>query len=167
MVGRFTRQKNIPLILEALEGTDIVIDLVGDGEEREQIRDNASHHGVLVNFLGRLPNNEMPKLFHRYYLYVTCSRFEGNPKSLLEAMACGCAVIGTDVVGIRDVIRDNVSGRLVCENSDQLRSSILNLLSDVRTMEKLGIAARKQVLIENSFEVAIEKELNTYYNLSA
>jgi len=96
---------------------------------------------------------------------VICSRYEGNPKTLLEAMACGCAVIGTNVPGIREVIQHEKSGLLVEESVESLRSTILRLMGNEGLRIRLGEEARRQIIEENSLEAAIQQELKVYQEL--
>ena len=60
----------------------------------------------------------MPQYYNRCKVYVLCSLYEGNPKTLLEAMACGCAVVGTNVLGIQEIIRHQENGLLVPEQPE-------------------------------------------------
>ena len=164
-VGRMTGQKNINLILYALEGTSNSLDIVGDGDMRDDLEKLAKKLKVHVKFLGRIPNNRLPYMYNRCSVYVLCSKFEGNPKALLEAMSCGCAVIGTKVPGIRDVIRHEHTGLLVAESQKGLQEAINRLLDDDRLRNRLGERARQYILGNNSLNDAIEKECTLYQKL--
>ena len=165
-VGRLNKIKQIPLILQALEKTDIGLDIIGDGELRSELEEMVEKLKVDVRFLGNIPNNMLPIIYNTYPIYVICSEYEGNPKTLLEAMACGSAVIGTDVPGIRDIILKNVNGILVNESVSELKAAIKTLLDDHLLRQRLGRQARKQILIQNSFDVALKKELLIYQKLT-
>ena len=104
----------------------------------------------------------MPSIYNRYAVYVICSHYEGNPKTLLEAMACGRAVIGTEVPGIREIIKHDENGLLVPENAGALRQAIQRFFNDPDLRSRLGQAARRKILIENSLEVAIKNEYEAY-----
>ena len=164
-VGRLNEQKNIPLLLESIHNTDITLDIVGDGELKDSLNKLVLKKNVKVNFLGRMSNDRMPELYNSYTVYVLCSHYEGNPKTLLEAMACGCAVIGTDVPGIKEIIRHGVNGFLVRENTEDLRSAIQQLMSDQSLCRLLGQQARQQIVEKNSLETALSKEYSTYMRL--
>ena len=164
-VGRLTAQKNINLILNALEGLSTSLDIVGDGDMRDDIEKLAIKLKVQVKFLGRMPNDRMPYIYNSYSVYVLCSKFEGNPKALLEAMSCGCAVIGTNAPGIRDVIRHEQTGLLVAESQKGLQEAINRLLDDDRLRNRLGERARQYILGNNSLNDAIEKECTLYQKL--
>jgi glycosyltransferase involved in cell wall biosynthesis len=91
---------------------------------------------------------------------------EGMPKVLIEAAACGRAVITTDHPGCRDAIEDGVTGLLVpVRNADAIANTVLALLDDPQRCEGMGRAGRKRA--EEMFDVkqvvaehmAIYKEL--------
>ena len=80
-------------------------------------------------------------------------------------MSCGCAVIGTKVPGIREVIRHEHTGLLVAESQKGLQEAINRLLDDDRLRNRLGERARQYILENNSLNDAIEKECTLYQKL--
>ena len=120
---------------------------------------------VNVNFLGRMSTDQMPELYNSYTVYVLCSHYEGNPKTLLEAMACGCAVVGTDVPGIKEIIRHGINGLIVSKDPHALRVAIQRLMSNKPLRQELGLQARQQILLSNSLETALSKEYSAYVRL--
>ena len=166
MVGRLDWQKNYPLAFEALEGTEIAVTIVGDGDQRRALSEYATTLGVEVNFVGRVRNDELPELFNGHSIYVLSSHFEGNPKTLLEAMACGLAVIGTDVTGIKTVIRDGQNGLLARPDATSLRAGILRLHGSRYLRSQLGTRARRDVTINHSLEKRIIDERDFLYSLT-
>ena len=107
----------------------------------------------------------MPALYQQCAVYVICSRYEGNPKTLLEAMSCGCAVIGTNVKGVREIIDHGKNGILVDQDATSLRQAILHLISDQDLRLKLGEAARRGVIQKHSLDAAVEAEWEAYNSL--
>ncbi len=164
-VGRLNEQKNISLLLNSLVGTNITLDIVGTGELETDLRKEAKDLGVVVNFFGNIANNQMPEIYNDYQVYVLCSHYEGNPKTLLEAMSCGCAVIGTDVPGIREVISHEVNGLLVSENKESLRNEILRLYRDKFLSIGLGNQAAKHTELNNSLKNAVLNEMQSYNSI--
>jgi glycosyltransferase involved in cell wall biosynthesis len=164
-VGRLSAEKNFPLLLKATQGCNWDIDIVGAGDLRDSFELYARKLGVQTSFLGRFSNNRMAEIYNQYPVYVLCSQYEGNPKTLLEAMACECAVVGTDVSGIREILRHDKTGLLVEEDPDSLRVAIQRLLSDQNLRQKLGQHARRHIIVNNSLESALKNESSIYNNL--
>ena len=164
-VGRLNEQKNISLLLNSLVGTNITLDIVGTGELETDLRKEAKDLGVVVNFFGNIPNNQMPEIYNDYQVYVLCSHYEGNPKTLLEAMSCGCAVIGTDVPGIREVISHEVNGLLVSEDEQSFHNEILRIYHDKSLSFKLGSEAAKHIELNNSLKNAVLNEMQSYNSI--
>lgn len=91
---------------------------------------------------------------------------EGLPKSLIEAAACGRAVVTTDVPGCRDAITPNVTGILIpVKNPKALADAIQLLLENAKQRQNMGIAGRK--LAEESFtiEKVVQKHMDIYEDM--
>ena len=86
------------------------------------------------------------------------SLYEGHPKALLEAMACGVPVIAADSPGIREVIRHGETGYLCGTSPDAIRDAIEALRSDCALRGRLGVAARKYVVDHFSLDRIAELE---------
>lgn len=112
-VGRLNREKNLFNLIEAMAQTDLTLDIYGQGGIRTELEEHAKKFNAKVNFMGVVPNNELPDILNRYKYFILPSFYEGMPKGLLEALACGLVCIGTNVGGISEVIEDGVSGYLV------------------------------------------------------
>ena len=130
-VGRLDAQKNVTALLEALETLpDVTLDLVGDGPLAAPLRALAERLRLRVNFLGTRPHVELPALFARASAFVLPSHYEGHPKALLEAMACGTPVVGADAPGIREIITHKVNGVLCGTSAQEIHSELAALLGD-------------------------------------
>ena len=97
---------------------------------------------------------DIPELFAQSNIIVLPSYREGLPKVLIEAAACGRAVVTTDVPGCRDAIERGKTGLLVpVQDAEALAGAIQRLIEDPRLRRSMGKAGRE--LAERSF--AIEK----------
>lgn len=96
-------------------------------------------------------DQEMPVLYHLADITVLGSEAEGLGISLLEAMACGCPVVGTNVMGINEVIEDKYNGRL-CRYGDT--EDLLEAVLEIANNEKL-----RDKYITNAFSV-LESKFN-------
>ena len=82
-------------------------------------------------FTGWMPNEKLQELYRRTSVFVMPSLVEAFGVVFLEAMACGTPVIGTQVGGIPELIRQGENGLLVSpDNPDELAMAILTVLGD-------------------------------------
>ena len=93
-----------------------------------------------------------------YGVFVLASHYEGNPKSLLEAMSAGLPVIASDIDAHRDIITDGDNGLLVTD----FREAIDKVIGDNALAQKLGDNARKWILKNCSLPVILKQELELY-----
>ena len=165
-IGRLSKEKNIPLLLKALKDSHIGLDIIGAGQEENYLKSLAHDLMIDTKFLGKVSNNDMPKYINRYKIYVLCSDFEGNPKTLLEAMSCQRAVIGTNKPGIQNLIINNVNGLLVESEENDLRNKIVSLIYNKEQINSLGLNARKNILQQNSKNKTIQNEIRILKKIS-
>lgn len=113
--------------------------LAGEGPSRPSIERliQAHHLWDRVRLLGR--RTDVPSLLKMADVFLFCSRTEGLPNSLLEAMAAGLPVIATDVPGCRDVVIDGETGLLVHSRSPEgIGRQLKRLLGEPTLAERLG-----------------------------
>ena len=109
---------------------------------------------------------DMPEVLRSAYLVVLPSYREGLPKVLLEAAACGRAVVTTQVPGCRDAVDPGVTGLLVpAKNASALAAAIRELLNDPARCRAMGQAGR--ALAEKAFDVrqVVDAHLRIYRQL--
>jgi glycosyltransferase involved in cell wall biosynthesis len=158
-VGRLEAEKNVSTLLEAVQpipGARLTI--AGDGSLRARLEYEARERGVDAEFLGRVEHAALPELLSRSRVFVLPSRYEGSPKALLEAMACGVPVVGARVPGIEDVIVDRGNGLLAGTTVDEIRAALVELLGDAALRQKLSEAGVRYVAERCSLAVAVERE---------
>ncbi len=166
-IGRLTKQKNLFALLEALKGLPYTIDLIGAGEQEEQLREFVNKNAINANFLGNVPNHELPGILNEHEIFVLPSLWEGMPKTLLEAMACELPVVGTNIDGTREVIKHGENGILCDTDSNSIREAIIGVIEDEGLKQRLGKKARKTVEQRFSLEKLTDKELGLYTQLLA
>jgi glycosyltransferase involved in cell wall biosynthesis len=144
-VGRLSVQKNLFLLLRALEGVSSRFEttLVGDGELAGELKKTVRDLRLEgVRFYGRADAAELRQLYRDADLFVLPSDREGMPLALLEAMAAGLPVVGTDVPGIRDVVTQGESGILVPPRDHvALRAALVGIAGDPERYRLMSEAA--------------------------
>lgn len=109
---------------------------------------------------------DMSSVFSSANLVVLPSYREGLPKALIEAAACGRAIVTTDVPGCRDAIEPGKTGLLVpVMDSLALSDAIVRLLKDPEARYAMGVAGRK--LAEREFDVnaVVRQHMEIYEEL--
>ena len=137
------------------------MDNAPDNTEKD-LREFVHRNGLKrqVTFLGY--RNDMPDLLSIIDIFCLTSKREGLPLSLIEAMAAGIPVVGTDVDGIRDVIIHNRSGFLVpLDDVQALTDRLYELLEDASLRQRLGQYAK--LLAREMY--SLDKCVNEYQNL--
>ncbi len=157
-VGRLILQKNLFALLEALEGLRLRAVMIGSGPLEQKLRNHADDLGVEITWIDKVPNHALPAYFNRAKLFILPSLYEGHPKTLIEAMACGVPVIGADSPGIREIIRDGETGALCGTDSESIQKTIKTLLASDSLRNTLGRNAREFAAANYSIEHILERE---------
>ena len=169
-VGRFIEIKNIPFLLEGFaqacrEQNNLTLMLVGEGYLLHEMQQLASKHGIIekVRFVGGMEQKQLPSYYSAADAFIITSHYDNFPNAVLEAMACGLPIIGTNVGGIPQQIADGENGFLIEPgNLLDLKMAILNL---AKNSEKCQVMGRKNLfLVKNSYNwrVTCEKFLQVY-----
>jgi len=163
-VGRLCEQKNHKLLLEAVDLYNksqnikpLKILIISRGELKNSLLDYAEKNNIDLTLIEKVENDTMPQYFNETALFVMSSRYEGHPKAMVEAMACGLPIIGTDVVGIKDVIENNENGILSKEDPVDLMNKIKLLMQDNSFRQKISNGARQYILKSCSLESVLNK----------
>lgn len=161
-IGRLEPEKNILALVEALKGLDASLVLIGTGSLRSTIKSRASLIGVHVEFMGVLPQSRIVEELNKSSIYILPSLYEGNPKTLLEAMACGICCIGVDVPGINTLITNNETGLLCGTGHITIAAALKQALENESLRLRLGAAAREKVVRYYGLPVILQDELSVY-----
>ena len=165
-VGRLSQQKNVMALLDSVRGLGVDLLIVGDGPLRERLQTKARADGSSVQFLGNVPHMQLPRILNRAALFVLPSHYEGHPKTLLEAMACGLPVVGTNVPGIRELLCHGQTGHLCGTSSQEIRAAIQDVLADANLRARIGRNAREYVVEHFALECVAAMELTLLGELS-
>jgi phosphatidyl-myo-inositol dimannoside synthase len=157
-VARLTRHKGLDTGIKALaqiapDYPDLGYAVIGSGEELPALENLARALGVTdrVRFLTRVPDADLPALYNCAEIYLGLSRLlderaEGFGISLVEASACGVAVLGGRTGGISDAVSEGETGLLVeTDGLDTVVPALRRLLDDASLRGRLGKAGRLAV----------------------
>lgn len=161
VVAARTVKKNCPSVVFQIAGP---IDLENPNAVSEDTVLNWHEEGV-VKYIGNCDN--IPEVFSQSHVVVLPSYYgEGVPKVLIEAAACGRAIVTTDQPGCRDAVIDGETGILVPARApSELASAIERLLIDSELRRTMGANAR--AFAEREFDVrqVVEKHIEVYREL--
>jgi len=88
---------------------------------------------------------ELVKNYQTSRIFLNTSTISPVPTALLEAMACGCAVVSTATCMIPEIITNGING-YVSNDEKELEQYLINLLNDEELAQKLGNEARKTIM---------------------
>lgn len=163
-IGRLVEKKGFSVLLQAcrhlLDGeVEVHLTLAGDGPERSRLLSLCRALGLedRVCFLGHVPHNEIPRLFHSHDLFVMPCLVarggdrDGLPNVILEALAHEVPVVATDINGIREAIVPGETGWLVPQAEPQLLAqAIREALADPGEARRRARAGRH--LVQREFD---------------
>ncbi len=106
--GKLSKAKGVPYLLKALrnlEDYEWHLHLVGSGSdpERSECLELADLLGNRVTAHGNLTQSHLASLLQQSHIFILPSLYEGLPLVILEALACGCRIIASDLPGCREI----------------------------------------------------------------
>lgn len=164
-VGRLVPEKGVDILLRALSGLEYPVEalIVGDGPEKAALRSLAQSLGLAdtCKFIPRVPQSAIPHVMSQFDVLVLPSR--GRPgwkeqfgRVLIEAMATGAVVVGSDSGDIPAVVGD--AGEVFHEgNSDELRKVLRRLATDRAFRRACTEAGMRRVTEEYSLTTALQR----------
>ena len=164
-VGRLEEQKNHTKLIEMLKNSKYKLRIVGEGKLRDTLIELSKKYNIELELSSNLDHDLLLETYSEYLFYIQLSKFEGNPKTILEAMGAGCVVITTNVYGIKNIIKHEENGILIKANDD-LSLIIDNLLLDNGLINKISTNAKETVFDNFSYENYLSIEVKNYESLN-
>ncbi len=161
-VKRWDRLLDCAFILKT-QGLDFRIRLAGDGSLRQELERQACQLGLQerVRFLGYTP--DVQELFGESAFLVHTSDAEGCPNVILEAMACGRAVVATDAGETPQLVEDGKTGFVVPRTDRTLFAQRMDLLiRDRELCRRMGEAGRVKAEREFGLDRLVAETLEAY-----
>ncbi len=155
-VSRLEPRKGLDILLEALprimEGHPrLTVKILGQGSLEGQVRKRVADLGLEQRVEAGFSHEPLAELAASPVFFSLQQRENYPSQSLLEAMACGNAVIATDVGLTRQLVDERV-GRLIPYSAEALAAAVDELLVRPKELEAMGRRARERVLAEHTVE---------------
>lgn len=118
--------------------------ILGQANVADNQHSGERHGSHRVLFPGLVGFNDLPRYYRSADLYISASHSDGSSISLLEAMACGCPVVVSDIPGNCEWVQPGVNGWLFADgDADALAEAILHALDQRDRLPEMGIQARR------------------------
>jgi len=164
LVGRLEDQKNYEFAINEFSNSEFLLCNFGEGSKLKYLIHQASKKNTDIRFNNIIPNNELENIYSEYKFFISCSHYEGNPKSVLEAMGAGCVVFVAKNSNTKEIIKDNENGFLF----DLKEGELINLFKSTLLRGDLDLiseSASNYVKNQNSLENLVQNEFDDINNL--
>ena len=163
--SRIDLNKNLILLIKALarlKGRFLPkVAIAGDGDQLKNIKAASQEYGVahMIDFLGFITGiDNKVKLLSDSKIFISCSKGEGFPVSLLEAMNCGCVPVVSNVGDIVDVIKNGKNGYIFNDFNDETEFTgcLEKLLADndsIIAMRQEAYKIKEEISVANNGKV--------------
>ena len=180
-VGRLVDKKGVEYLLSAMPKVldrfpDEHLTIIGDGPLRQPLEGLCRQLGISqqVSFKGSLANADIPPFLQRAAIAIFPSVItsagdqEGSPVAIMEALACGCAVIVADYPGARDLVIHGTSGLIVAgRDSAAIADAALALLDNEALLAMLGKKGRQWVQDRYDWTVISKQFMHLFEQLTS
>lgn len=160
-VGNLSRRKGADLLPE-------VVRLLGPDYEllyTSGLRDKAVLEAPYSRSLGRLDREGVRQAMRKADAFLFPTRLEGFPLSVLEAMACGLPIVGSNASSMPEVVEDGVSGLLCNLDPADLARAVQSLADDQERRQSMGLAGRRRAVEHFSMKSTVERYLSVFEEL--
>ena len=158
-IGRLVPQKGFDTLIQACQGLDVTLKIIGEGPEREKLEAMAPSN---VSLPGE--TEEIAQHFSEADVFIVPSRWEGFGLVAAEAMASGVPVIATKVDGLTEVLGTTCAS-VPPDDVTALRIAILDLLSDENERQRRKRAGLERVSERFNIERTVEAYAARYRSL--
>ncbi len=150
------------------KGIDFVLKIIGDGKKLNDLKALAINLKIenKVQFTGRVPNTELPKLLQQSNFYLSMPITEGVSASLFEAMATNCYPIVTDIPGNKSWITHRENGQLVTIDDFEMLAEELIWAFENETYRNHAVE-NNRLFLEKNVDYTINMKIiaNKYHEL--
>lgn len=144
--------------------------IVGNGPDAEMLKSlvNQLQLTKVVDFVGSVPHAQVPMYLRRMDIFVALSRAESFGVAAIEAGAVGLPVVVSDAGGLPEVVLQGKTGLVVPKDDPQAAcDALIQLICNPELRQQLGIAGRKHVLANYSWDASLKTMVSVYERLIA
>lgn len=165
-VARFEEPKDHPTLIRALADLKHVpweLEIIGDGPLMARSKDLANELGVASRIQFQGLRTDVAERLARSHAFVLVTKWEGFPRSILEAMRAGLPVVASAVGGVPESVKDGETGFLI-PRGDQatLTDRLAKLIGDPALRLEMGSRGRQYFVEEFTFDHMLDKTLEVY-----
>jgi glycosyltransferase involved in cell wall biosynthesis len=145
---------------------EFVLDILGEGEKFQIVKKMIEEKKLqkYINQIGAVKNPQDYLL--KSTCYISTSRWEGHPLSLIESMAVGLPVVASNVVGNNDIIENYLNGILFdLYDIGSAANAVYGLAKNYELWGGIANQARKDAIEKYSLEKMVKKTENLYVNI--
>ncbi len=135
-VGRLEYQKNFSYMLSEFQNTNYKLVIYGNGTKKNVLLRDSIKNKVNLELVDSIKNDDLINVLNKSKYFILPSHFEGNPKSLLEAMSAGCIVLASNIENHKEIIEDGVDGFLF----DLDEGSLFNKFENIKTFNEESLS---------------------------
>ena len=148
-VGRLSEEKGLKTLIEAMKNVNkSCLKIVGTGPIENELKSMVKEKNINnIEFLGFKTGTELKEIVtHSKFMVITSEWYENGPMSVIEAMAYGKPIIGSNIGGIPEMIKNGVNGYTYkAFDSKDLSKCINKLLDNDENIVKFGTESRKVI----------------------
>lgn len=161
-IGRFSKEKNWPTLIKALEIVFKEIPLAyatfaGDGLLLPQIKADIESSEILngrVKFLGYV--NDIERRIRGADVFVSLSEFEGSPNTVIEAISAGCPLVVSDIPSHHELLFEGEAVFVSQSNVIEIATAIIDILRNPQIISRGSKSAKKRILTWNLDAISLK-----------
>ncbi|MFN4133685.1 MAG: glycosyltransferase [Candidatus Hadarchaeales archaeon] len=150
-LGRISQEKNLDVIIKAMEKVDGTLLVAGRGPAKPKLEKLVQKLGLRkkIHFVGYVPEADKPYYYSAADAFIIASTSETQAIVVAEAMACGCPAIGAKSLATPEIVANGKNGYLFEPNNSDELSKIIREFEPSEKMSKIAVETAKKFCLEN------------------
>ena len=164
-IGRISREKGIQTLIQAWEGIDFPLKILGNGPLLDYLKSKVRENKVNAEFLGQRPFSDvMDILKDALFLVMPSEWYEGFPMVIREAFACGKPVLASRLGGMAEIVKNGETGyHFEPGDTSDLALKAKKLIGNPQDVVKMGGNARREFENKYSADINYKILMNIYH----